>query len=164
MFTMPPRTLGFAAAGLFVLALAGCASDEAPAGASPFAQALSKDYMDLAAQAATAPAPDSNESFFENPFGLFGSPSNPADLLVTAFNDKASLAQQGQHGCHALGPAVDLRLVRSFADVATLQGPAENNYPGVLLRGERGRVRVLALQMPQQGIGQRCPAAQQQDA
>jgi OOP family OmpA-OmpF porin len=122
MFMIPPRTLGFAAAGVFVLALAGCASDEDPAGTSPFAQALSKDYMDLAAQAAAAPAPESNESFFDNPFGLFGSPANPADLLVTAFNDKADLARQGQEPAPEPAPgnnpdAVNLhdKLVRAVA-------------------------------------------------
>jgi OOP family OmpA-OmpF porin len=125
MFMMSPRSarpLGFAAAGLFVLVLAGCASDDAPAGASPFAQALNKDYLDLASQAAAAPAPESNESFFENPFGLFGSPANPADLLVTAFSDKADLARQGQEPAPEAAPgnnpdAVNLhdRLVRAVA-------------------------------------------------
>ena len=122
MFNISPRSAAFGAAGLFVLVLSGCASDEAPAGISPFAQALNKDYLDLASQAAAAPAPESNESFFENPFGLFGSPANPADLVVTAFNDKADLARQGQEpapeGAPSNNPdAVNLhdRLVRAVA-------------------------------------------------
>ena len=104
------------------MALAGCASDEAPSNASPFAQALNKDYLDLAYQAAAAPAPESDESFFENPFGLFGSPPNPNDLLVTAFNDKADLARKGQEPAPEAAPgnnpdAVNLhdRLVRAVA-------------------------------------------------
>jgi outer membrane protein OmpA-like peptidoglycan-associated protein len=116
------RPLAFAAAGLFALALAGCASDEAPSNASPFGQALARDYVDLASQAAAAPAPESDESFFENPFGLFGSPPNPNDLLVTAFNDKADLARQGQEPAPEAAPgnnadAVNLhdRLVRAVA-------------------------------------------------
>jgi OOP family OmpA-OmpF porin len=122
MFNISPRSAAFGAAGLFVLVLSGCASDEAPAGISPFAQALNKDYLDLASQAAAAPAPESNESFFENPFGLFGSPANPADLVVTAFNDKADLARQGQEPAPEGAPrnnpdAVNLhdRLVRAVA-------------------------------------------------
>ena len=120
--TVSPRPLAFAAAGLCFLALAGCASDDAPVNASPFAQALNKDYLDLASQAAAAPAPESNESFFDNPFGLFGSPANPNDLLVTAFNDKADLARQGQEPAPEAAPsnnpdATNLhdRLVRDVA-------------------------------------------------
>jgi outer membrane protein OmpA-like peptidoglycan-associated protein len=125
MFTMPTRSarpLGFAAASLLVLALAGCASDDAAPGISPFAQALNRDYIDLASQAAAAPAPESDESFFDNPFGLFGSTPNPADLVVTAFNDKADLARQGQEPSPEAAPgnnpdAVNLhdRLVRAVA-------------------------------------------------
>jgi outer membrane protein OmpA-like peptidoglycan-associated protein len=100
-----PRPLVFGAAGLIVLALAGCASDDFSSNVSPFAQALNKDYLDLASQAAAAPGPESNESFFENPFGLFGSPANPNDLLVTAFNDKADLARQGQEPAPEAAPS-----------------------------------------------------------
>jgi OOP family OmpA-OmpF porin len=98
------RPLACAAACLFVLAVAGCAGDDTAVTASPFAQALNKDYLDLSAQAAAAPAPESDESFFENPFGLFGSPANPNDLLVTAFNDKADLAGQGQEPAPEAAP------------------------------------------------------------
>ena len=93
------RPLGFAAAGLALLALAGCSdlfgSDEPAATGSPFAQALARDYTDLATQTAAVPAPDSNDSFFNNPFGLFGS-DKPNEPLLKAYNDKAALASQGQ--------------------------------------------------------------------
>ncbi|HWY62069.1 MAG TPA: OmpA family protein [Rhizomicrobium sp.] len=93
------RALGFAAAGILALALASCAGDEAPATGSPFSQALYKDYTDLSAQAAAAPSAESEGSFFSDPFGLvsmFSGSSDPKDLLVTAFTDKANLAEQGQ--------------------------------------------------------------------
>jgi len=93
------RPLSCAAAALALLALAGCSdlfgSDEAAATGSPFAQALARDYTDLATQTAAVPAPDNNDSFFDNPFGLFGS-DNPNDPLLKAYNDKAALASQGQ--------------------------------------------------------------------
>ena len=103
------RALGFALAGFFVLALTACAGDEeqTPAG-SPFSQALYKDYTDLSAQAAAAPQPQSNESFFDDPFGLvsmFSGSSNPNDLVVTAFNDKAELARQGQEPAPEAAPS-----------------------------------------------------------
>ena len=105
------RPLGFAAAGTLALALAACSDlgfggDETPTG-SPFSQALYKDYSDLATQAAAAPAPESNSSFFDDPFGLvsmFSGSSNPNDLLVTAFTDKAQLAQQGQEPAPETAP------------------------------------------------------------
>jgi outer membrane protein OmpA-like peptidoglycan-associated protein len=119
------RTLGFAAASVFVLALAACTGDEEPAaGGSAFSQALSKDYTDLADQAAAAPAPESDSSFFEDPFGLvsmFSGSSNPNDLLVTAFRDKASLANQGQEPApeaepnDPAAPALRGRLIRAVA-------------------------------------------------
>jgi outer membrane protein OmpA-like peptidoglycan-associated protein len=120
-----PRALGFAAAGLSLLALAACASDdETAATGSPFSQALYKDYTDLSTQAAAAPAPESDTSFFDDPFGLvsmFSSSSNPNDLVVTAFNDKAALAQQGQEPAPEAAPsdpaaqAMRGRLIRAIA-------------------------------------------------
>ncbi len=110
MIMMPPRSarpLAFAAAGLLVLVLAACADDQPAATGSPFSQALFKDYTDLATQAAAAPAPESDSSFFDDPFGLvsmFSSSSNPNDLVVTAFNDKAALAQQGQEPAPEAAP------------------------------------------------------------
>jgi outer membrane protein OmpA-like peptidoglycan-associated protein len=118
------RLLGLTTAGCLALILTACGGDEeAPAG-SPFSQALYKDYTDLATQAAAAPAPENNSSFFDDPFGLvsmFSGSSNPNDLLVTAFNDKASLAQQGQEPAPEAAPAdqtaqnMRARLVRALA-------------------------------------------------
>ena len=124
MFFNAPRLAGFAAASCLVLALCACADDEGPGTGSAFSQALYKDYTDLATQAAAAPAPDSNESFWDDPFGLvsmFSSSSNPNDLVVTAFNDKASLAQQGQEPAPEAAPAdptaqnMRARLIRGVA-------------------------------------------------
>src|SRR6201999_4530748 len=70
------------------------------------------------------PAPESNEGFFDNPFGLFSmfsSSSNPNDLVVTDFNDKASLAQQGQEPAPEAAPSdstaqnMRARLIRAVA-------------------------------------------------
>jgi outer membrane protein OmpA-like peptidoglycan-associated protein len=124
MFLLARRpALGFAA-GCLVLCLAACADDQPAATGSPFSQALYKDYTDLATQAAAAPAPESNSSFFDDPFGLvsmFSGSSNPNDLVVTAFNDKASLAQQGQEPAPEAAPndptaqAMRGRLTRAIA-------------------------------------------------
>src|ERR1700734_1081215 len=101
-----PRLLGLAGASLLVLALAGCADDDTAATTgSAYSQALYKDYTELATQTAAAPAPPSDDSFFDNPFGLFGSASNPNDMLVTAFTDKANLAQPGQDPAPEAPPA-----------------------------------------------------------
>ncbi len=119
------RALGFAMAGSLVLTLAACGGDEEPPPGSPFSQALYKDYTDLANQASAAPAPESDASFFDDPFGLvsmFSGSSNPNELLVTAFNDKASLAAQGQEPApEAAAPGDQVaesmrgRLVRALA-------------------------------------------------
>jgi outer membrane protein OmpA-like peptidoglycan-associated protein len=118
------RALGFAAAGVFALALAACAGDEETATGSPFSQALYKNYTDLANQAAAAPAPQSDQGFFDDPFGLvsmFSGSSNPNDLLVTAFTDKAALARQGQEPAPEAAPndpaaqTLRGRLIRAIA-------------------------------------------------
>jgi len=118
------RALGFAAAGCLTLALAACADDQPAATGSPFSQALYKDYTDLSTQAAAAPAPQSDESFFDDPFGLvsmFSGSSNPGDLVVTAFNDKADLARQGQEPAPEAAPSDPTaqtmrgRLIRAIA-------------------------------------------------
>jgi outer membrane protein OmpA-like peptidoglycan-associated protein len=90
------------------LALAGCAGDEdVAATGSPFSQALFKDYTDLATQAASAPAPQAQDTgFFSDIFGMFGSgPSNPADAVVEAFHAKADQAAKGNEPAPEPAPA-----------------------------------------------------------
>jgi outer membrane protein OmpA-like peptidoglycan-associated protein len=90
------------------LALAGCAGDEdVAATGSPFSQALFKDYTDLATQAASAPAPQAQDTgFFSDIFGMFGSgPSNPADAVVDAFHAKADQAAKGNEPAPEPSPA-----------------------------------------------------------
>jgi OOP family OmpA-OmpF porin len=104
------RSLAFAAAGAALVALAGCSDlfggdDTSTSQGTPFTQALAKDYTDLANQTASVPAPDSDEGFFDNPFGLFGS-DNPADAVVKAYNDKATAAGQGQEPAPEAAPAM----------------------------------------------------------
>ena len=50
------RLTMFAAAGVLAMGLAACSSDDEEAAGSPFTQALSKDYNDLAGQASALPA------------------------------------------------------------------------------------------------------------
>ncbi len=100
------RPLAFGAAALAILVLAGCAGDDEGSAASPFSEALARNYTDLANQAAEAPVPESDEGFldstadfFTNPFGLFGDSSSGDsmnELLVKAFTTKADLASQGE--------------------------------------------------------------------
>jgi len=90
------------------LALAGCAGDdEVIASGSPFSQALFKDYTDLATQAASAPAPEAQDTgFFSDVFGMFGGgPSNPADGVVDAFHAKADQAAKGNEPAPEPAPA-----------------------------------------------------------
>jgi outer membrane protein OmpA-like peptidoglycan-associated protein len=139
MFKLSPRSarpLGFAAASLLALALAGCASDDTPAGVSPFALALNKDYMDLATQAAAAPAPENNESFFDNPFGLFGGPDNPADLVVTAFNDKADLSRQGQEPAPEAAPGNNPDAVRLRERLVRAVTAGKDRFPEEAARAQ----------------------------
>jgi outer membrane protein OmpA-like peptidoglycan-associated protein len=134
MFMNIRRPLAFGAAGFAILTLAACSDlfgddTSAPAN-SPFSQALAKNYTDLANQTAAVPAPaaenpdegmlDSTMDFLSNPFGLFGS-DNSNDLLVQAYTDKASLAEQGQEPAPEPAPAnpdaqgLHDRLVRAVA-------------------------------------------------
>ncbi len=66
---------------------------DVPAG-SPFTQALSKNYGDLAAQAASLPADAAEESSFWS-FDLFGGSDTSSDLLAKAFQAKADMAAAG---------------------------------------------------------------------
>lgn len=90
------------------LALAGCAGDsDVTASGSPFSQALFKDYTDLATQAASAPAPETQDTgFFSDIVGMFGGgPSNPADAVVDAFQAKADQAAKGNEPAPEPAPA-----------------------------------------------------------
>ena len=89
-----------AAASVLAISVAGCSvfddSDaaDAAAGGSPFTQALSKDYSELSAQAASLPAePGAEKSFWS--FDLFGGGDSSSDLLSKAFTAKADLAAGG---------------------------------------------------------------------
>jgi outer membrane protein OmpA-like peptidoglycan-associated protein len=93
------RPLILGAAAFAILALAGCAGDDEGQAASPFSEALSRNYTDLANQVSAVPAPESDsDDFFSNPFGLFGDSGGDSmnDLLVKAFTTKADLASQGE--------------------------------------------------------------------
>ncbi|HWF64889.1 MAG TPA: OmpA family protein [Rhizomicrobium sp.] len=103
-----PRRLVSVSVLTLGLALAGCAGDdEVTASGSPFSQALFKDYTDLATQAASAPAPEAQDTgFFSDLFGMFGGgPSNPADTVVDAFHDKADQAAKGNEPAPEAAPA-----------------------------------------------------------
>ena len=109
---------------LAAVALAGCAGDEeVTASGSPFSQALFKDYTDLATQAASAPAPEAQDTgFFSDLFGMFGgASSNPADSVVDAFHDKADQAAKGNEPApeaapgDAIAPGLRARLIAAVA-------------------------------------------------
>jgi OOP family OmpA-OmpF porin len=104
---LAPRRLASVSFLCLGLALAGCAGDEEVASGSPFSQALFKDYTDLATQAASAPAPQAQDTgFFSDIFGMFGSgPSNPADAVVEAFHTKADQAAKGNEPAPEPAPA-----------------------------------------------------------
>jgi outer membrane protein OmpA-like peptidoglycan-associated protein len=105
---LAPRRLASVSFLCLGLALAGCAGDEdVAASGSPFSQALFKDYTDLATQAASAPAPQAQDTgFFSDIFGMFGSgPSNPADAVVDAFHAKADQAAKGNEPAPEPAPA-----------------------------------------------------------
>ena len=105
---LAPRRLASVSFLCLGLALAGCAGDEdVAATGSPFSQALFKDYTDLATQAASAPAPQAQDTgFFSDIFGMFGSgPSNPADAVVDAFHAKADQAAKGNEPAPEPAPA-----------------------------------------------------------
>ncbi|MBN9546678.1 MAG: OmpA family protein [Alphaproteobacteria bacterium] len=108
------------------LVLAGCMGDEdVIASGSPFSQALFRNYTDLAAQAAAAPAPQAMENsggFFSDIANIFSSaPANPADAVVDAFREKAGRAAAGEEPAPEPAPndatiqGVRARLVRAIA-------------------------------------------------
>ena len=110
MLSIPfaPRRLASVSLLSLGLALAGCAGDEEQvASGSPFSQALFKNYTDLATQAASAPAPQEQDTgFFSDLFGIFsGGPANPADAAVDAFHGKADQAAAGNEPAPEPAPA-----------------------------------------------------------
>ena len=113
------RLTMLAAAGVLAIGLAACSSDEETAAGSPFTQALSKDYNDLAGQASALPAEKEETSFLES-LNPFSSSDTSSDLLSKAFTTKAELADGGTEPEPeaAVGPAqatLRARLVRALA-------------------------------------------------
>lgn len=111
MFMTVRRPLAFSAAALAILAVAGCATDDAGQTGSPFTQALAANYTDLAAQAPATPGPQRDLNFLEetavfvaNPFGLFGD-DGTENLLAQAYTAKADLASSGQEPAPEPAPA-----------------------------------------------------------
>jgi outer membrane protein OmpA-like peptidoglycan-associated protein len=106
-----------------LVALTGCSSDEdASSVGTAFTQALSKDYSDLANQAAALPAPAEEGGFFSSldVFGLF-SGGNPHEDLIQAFDEKSETAGGGEAPDLEAAPvdpssqALRARLVRDLA-------------------------------------------------
>ncbi len=113
------RLIMLAAAGILAAGLAACSSDDEELAGSPFTQALSKNYNDLAGQASALPAEETESSFFDS-LNPFSSSSSSSDLLSEAFTTKADLADSGTEPEleAATGPAqttVRARLERALA-------------------------------------------------
>jgi OOP family OmpA-OmpF porin len=113
------RLTMLAAAGILAIGLAACSSDEETAAGTPFTQALSKDYNDLAGQASSLPAEPAESSFLES-LNPFSSSDTSSDLLAKAFTTKAELADEGTEPEPeaAVGPAqatLRARLTRALA-------------------------------------------------
>jgi outer membrane protein OmpA-like peptidoglycan-associated protein len=89
------RLVMLAAAGILAAGLAACSSDDEEATGTPFTQALSKDYSDLAGQASALPAEPAAESSFFDSLNPFSSSDTSSDLLAKAFTTKADLANSG---------------------------------------------------------------------
>jgi OOP family OmpA-OmpF porin len=109
----------FAAAGVLAVGLAACSSDDEEAAGSPFTQALSKDYNDLAGQASALPSERAEGGFFDS-LNPFSSSDTSSDLLAKAFTTKAELADGGTEpeAEAAVGPAqatMRARLTRALA-------------------------------------------------
>jgi OOP family OmpA-OmpF porin len=120
----PPRRLAGVSLLCLGLALAGCAGDEeVVASGSPFSQALFKNYTDLSTEAASAPAPQVQDTgFFSDLFGIFsGGPANPADAVVDAFHAKADQAAKGNEPppepapADAIAQGLHARLISALA-------------------------------------------------
>jgi outer membrane protein OmpA-like peptidoglycan-associated protein len=113
------RLTMLAAAGVLAIGLAACSSDEDTGVGTPFTQALSKDYNDLAGQATALPAEPVESSFLDS-LNPFSSSDSSSDLLAKAFTTKAELADEGTEPEPeaAVGPAqttLRARLTRALA-------------------------------------------------
>lgn len=131
MFTLPAhvarqriaRALILAAAITGLAGLAACSSDDGMAtGGTAFTQALFRDYTNLSMQASNLPPPpgaaDSGWLDWLDPFA--DSTSNPADLLVSALDSKAGIADGGnepepESAPDAVAATIRARLVRALA-------------------------------------------------
>jgi len=132
---LAPRRLASVSFLCLGLALAGCAGDEdVAATGSPFSQALFKDYTDLATQAASAPAPQAQDTgFFSDIFGMFGGrPSNPADAAVDAFHAKADQAAKGNEPAPEPAPADPKKSFKSGLAVMNRMVPVMELDPKVV--------------------------------
>jgi OOP family OmpA-OmpF porin len=89
------RLVMLAAAGILAAGLAACSSDDEETTGTPFTQALSKDYSDLAGQASALPADPEAEGSFLDSLNPFSSSETSSDLLAKAFTTKADLATSG---------------------------------------------------------------------
>jgi OOP family OmpA-OmpF porin len=101
-----------AAVGCLALSLSACSDSDESATASPFSQALAKDYSDLAAQAAALPAAPSGESGFFDSLNPFSSDSSSSDRLAKVFSDKAEAAQGGAEPEPEAAPGPEAAAIR----------------------------------------------------
>ena len=109
-----------AAAGILAAGLAACSSDDEETVGSPFTEALSKNYSDLAGQASALPSEPAAESSFLDSLNPFSGSDSSSDLLSEAFTTKADLANSGTEPEleAASGPAqttIRARLERALA-------------------------------------------------
>ena len=117
------RSLLVAVAAAGLAGLAACSSDDTmTAAGSPFTQALFRDYTNLSVQAANlAPPPGASDSGWLDWLDPFSeSSSNPNDLLVSAFDSKAAIADGGnepepESAPDAVAASIRARLVRALA-------------------------------------------------
>jgi len=114
------RLIMLAAAGILAAGLAACSSDDEEAVGSPFTEALSKNYSDLAGQASALPSEPAAESSFFDSLNPFSGSDSSSDLLSEAFTTKADLATSGTEPEleAASGPAqttIRARLERALA-------------------------------------------------
>jgi outer membrane protein OmpA-like peptidoglycan-associated protein len=89
------RLIMLAAAGILAAGLAACSSGDEETVGSPFTEALSKNYSDLAGQASALPSEPAAESSFWDSLNPFSGGDSSSDLLSGAFTTKADLATSG---------------------------------------------------------------------